>query len=175
MANLISLPEEMDVDGTSPWEYEPGVTMTLTANALNAPNGTLTAETCNILISGGSNHRQAVTVTASTQYTWSFYCKRGTATALSISVYDITGSADIIAVESYYAETNSSTWSRIQRTFTTPVGCTSIYVYTHRDSASTGTYHVWRGYLNTGASPEEALITETAARVITPITAVVMR
>lgn len=176
MANLVTSPEDLELNGgTPPWEYASPAELTVTANALNAPNGTLTAETLDIIVSGASNHKQQITVTASTQYTWSCYYKRGTATDLYVSVYDLSNLANIIASETCYSETNSSTWSRVQRTFTTPSGCTSIYIYTHRDTPSTGTYHAWRVYLNTGASPEEALISETAPRIVVPTVAVQMR
>ena len=126
--------------------------ITITTDTTTAPDGTLTADTANITTSGAQNIQQMVTGTPGVTYTYSFYAKRGTATDLRYSVYNYSGSADIIAPTSYYSQTNSSTWSRIVITFTLPVGCTNFAIYLTRDAVTTGTFFVWGAQLELGSS-----------------------
>jgi hypothetical protein len=78
----------------------------------------------------------AIPVNASTSYTWSFWAKNNGGSAAKLSVYNATAGSDITAVTSYFSSLNSSTFTRITNSFTTPSGCTSIYVYFLRDSGS---------------------------------------
>ena len=71
---------------------------------------------------------QQITVQPGTEYTFSFYAKRGTATNATYKIYDVTNAADIISSVSYYNNINSTTWSRIITTFNTGTA-TSINVY----------------------------------------------
>lgn len=93
---------------------------------------------------------QTVTVTASTTYTFSFWAKRGTATDLKYCVYNNSGATFPVADTSYYSQINSSTWTRVAVTFTTPVGCTSIRIYPTR-SGGNGTASIRRLQLEAGA------------------------
>ena len=92
------------------------------------------------------------TVSASTEYTFSFYAKRGTATDVNLSVFNWSGFTEIIAPESYYSEINGTDWARVERTFTTPGGCTDITVYLSRDSSASGTTFVAAAQVEAGAS-----------------------
>ena len=136
---------------------------TITANTTTSPDGNNTADTIDVSNSGGSFVRQTITVVANTSYTFSFYVKRGTATDMKYSVYNISGASNIIIPTSYYSQTNSSTWTRISVNFTTPVGCTSIYIYPSRDNASTGTFYLWGFQLELGAYATTYIPTTTAS------------
>jgi hypothetical protein len=100
---------------------------------------------------GNSWVQTPVTVVASTQYTFSFYAKQGTATEVKYSVFDNNGFADIVAATSYFAQINPSDYTRVSVTFTTPVGCTSIRAYPERDNGVTGTVRVAAAQLELGA------------------------
>jgi len=145
--NLLTYPSAFD---NAAWNL---FNATVTANTTVAPDGTTTADTVTTNTNPASNGIwQSVTVTASTQYTFSFYARRGTATDLKYSVYNNTGGADIVAATSYYSSTSSTDWSRITLTFTTPVGCTSIRVYPVRDAGSLGTMFIWGAQLELGST-----------------------
>ena len=124
---------------------------TVTANTTVSPDGYQNADTVTISTAGGHNLYQVLTVVPSTQYTFSFYAKRGTATALSYSVYNSTAGANIIAPTNYYNQISATDWTRFTVTFTTPAGCTSITVYPLRDGASTGTCFLWGAQVEAGA------------------------
>lgn len=143
---------------TAPW----GMANVSSIGAATSPAGDATAVTLNVT---ATSHyvRQAVTVVASTSYVFSFWAKRGTHADPSYSVYNISGAAAILAATSYYAQINSSTWTRVSVVFTTPAGCTSIYIYPLRDSATIGTTHLWGMQLEAGTSATSYIPTTTAS------------
>jgi len=118
----------------------------LVSSSIVSPEGTNNATELNI--TNGSGHFLLIetSVDSSKAYTFSFYVKRGTATALSFRIRDITNSADIIAPTSYYSQT-SSDWQRVDFTFTTPSTCNSIRSYVLSDGGSTGTVFIWGAQL----------------------------
>jgi hypothetical protein len=140
----------------------------VTANTTVAPNGTVTASTLTVTASLASLFKQNVTVIAGQTYTFSFYVLRGTATDMRYSVYNNTASAEIIVSTSYYASTNSTTWSRISVTFTTPAGCTNIGVYPNRDSLGTGNFYLWGAQLEVGPTTNTYIPTTATAIYGTP-------
>lgn len=89
--------------------------------------------------SANGNIRAIISVTPSTEYTFSFYVKRGTATELKYSVFNLINGTNIVAPTSYYSQTSATEWKRIEVTFTAPSGCTSAGVYIDRDSQGDGT------------------------------------
>ena len=115
-----------------------------------APDGNTTADIVNITNGGGHSISQNISVLASTVYTFSFWVKRGTATALSYSIVNTNTASNIVAPTSYYNQT-SSAWARVSVTFTTPVGCTGIAVYVLRDGGSTGTVLLWGAQVEAGS------------------------
>jgi hypothetical protein len=84
-------------------------------------------------------YSMAITVTPSTQYTFSFWAKRGTMTSMKYKVRDTTNNLDLIALTEYQGSINSSTWTQITATFTTSASTSTVYCALLLDSASVGT------------------------------------
>ena len=144
---------------TAPWTFG-NVTVAQDAIGLTgAANEAWTVTTTNT----SHSHYQYIAVSASTTYTVSWYAKRGTMTALKYSLYDASNAANITAPTSYYAEINGSTLTRVSKTFTTPVGCTSLVAYTGRDSGVTGTYIATAFQCELGANASSYIATTTVA------------
>ena len=149
MANLLVSAE----DFTDAVNWVTGGSITRTADTHVAPNGAITADT----ISHDNPFQplyQQVAVAAGTQYTFSFYAKAGSGTANHYAIYDNSNGADIVGQTQYDGLINSSTWTRVAVTFTTPAGCTSIWCMVGRNSGP-GSVILWGGYLNTGAAAED--------------------
>jgi hypothetical protein len=139
---------------------------TVTANTTIAPDGTLTADTITAVVID-QRVNQAVTVAASTEYTFSFFAKKGTTVTPRYSVYDLSNNAFILTQVDYSALVNTSTWSRITATFTTPAGCTSISIYPI-NAATLGTTFIWGCQLETGVATDY-IATTTAAVSVGPV------
>lgn len=133
----------------------------VTPNTTISPDGNQNADT---ITSTSVLHiiAQNVTVLASTVYTFSFWVLRGTMTDLKYSVYNLSTPGEIIAPTSYYSQTNSSTWTRVNVTFTTPVGCTSINIYPLRDSGVIGSVYLWGAQLEQGSYATSYIKTTSA-------------
>jgi hypothetical protein len=136
---------------------------TVTANTTIAPDGTLTADTITAVVID-QRVNQAVTVAASTEYTFSFFAKKGTTVTPRYSVYDLSNNAFILTQVDYSALVNTSTWSRITATFTTPAGCTSISIYPI-NAATLGTTFIWGCQLETGVATDYIATTSAAVTV----------
>jgi hypothetical protein len=136
---------------------------TVTANTTIAPDGTLTADTITAVVID-QRVNQAVTVAASTEYTFSFFAKKGTTVTPRYSVYDLSNNAFILTQVDYSALVNTSTWSRITATFTTPAGCTSISIYPI-NAATLGTTFIWGCQLETGVATDYIATTSAAVSV----------
>ena len=77
--------------------------------------------------------------TEGVDYKMRFYAKLGTAATVKCSVRDNTASTLIVDKVDYTSELNSSTYTLVEKTFTFPVGCTSLGVYVLHDTGVTGT------------------------------------
>ena len=139
---------------------------TVTANTTIAPDGTLTADTITAVVID-QRVNQTVTVAASTEHTFSFFAKKGTTVTPRYSVYDLSNNAFILTQVDYSALVNTSTWSRITATFTTPAGCTSISIYPI-NAATLGTTFIWGCQLETGVATDY-IATTTAAVSVGPV------
>jgi hypothetical protein len=124
---------------------------TISSNTEVSPDGNATADTATMNNAGTNFLAQQVTVAASTQYIFSFYVKRGSATNATYSVFNNNANNDIVSATSYFSQTSSSAWVRVSFQFTTPVGCTSIFVYVLRNTGSTGSMHFWGAQLEAGS------------------------
>jgi len=100
---------------------------TLTANAATSPEGVQNAYS--YTNSEFTTLRDSVTLSTSTQYTFSFYAKNVDATIARYRVYDDTNAADIISATSYFSQLSTNEWKRIEVTFTTSATGTQYGVY----------------------------------------------
>ena len=100
---------------------------TLTPNAAISPEGVQNAYS--YTNSEFTTLRDSVTLSTSTQYTFSFYAKNVDATIARYRVYDDTNAADIISATSYFSQLSTNEWKRIEVTFTTSATGTQYGVY----------------------------------------------
>ena len=124
--------------------------VTVTANDITAPNGTLTADKFTISVNG-NDVKQTISVLPNTVYTWSFYVYGGTALGQQGRFYDNTNSTNI----EYYNYSSSvvlGAWVKIERTFTTPSGCYEIQAWVLAATSTIGTMWVWGAQLNIGST-----------------------
>jgi hypothetical protein len=139
---------------------------TVTANTTIAPDGTLTADTITAVVID-QRVNQSVAVSASTEHTFSFFAKKGTTITPRYSVYDLSNNAFILTQVDYSSLVNTSTWSRITATFTTPATCTLVSIYPI-NAASLGTTFIWGCQLETGVATDY-IATTTAAVSVGPV------
>jgi hypothetical protein len=143
-------------------------TATVTANSIASPDGTLTADLVTATAGGGGATviSSAITVSASTAYTYSIFIKTGTATSIQLRLTDnVTGQALItanlltgattISAGPYGSVTASSVeyangWRRFIVTGTQPSGQTSasvgVYLLNNAD-----TVYLWGAQLEAGS------------------------
>src|SRR5438132_5878414 len=138
-------------------------TVTTTLNYATAPDGTQTATRAVVTQAGGEALLQRVAVVPNTSYTFSFYAKNNGGTAASYSVYDASNNADIVPSTPYISSINSSTWTQVSVTFTTPAGCTSVNVYPLRDSGFPVDILLWHATLTANQTPANLVASLTAA------------
>ena len=126
--------------------------LTASLNYAAAPDGTQNASRAIAAQPGGHALVQQVAVAENTSYSFSFWARNNGGTAAAYSVHCASLGVDIIPTTSYIAGINSASWTQISATFTTPAGCSSIYVYVLRDSGTPVDVLVWRAILVPGAS-----------------------
>jgi hypothetical protein len=122
-------------DGTN-WN---GSAYTIGVLSTQLPDGsTGDARRISIASAGGSFRSAGETVVASTVYTFSFYARNNGGSQARYRVWNVTAGSSIVdytlSGSNYVsqiggANNTSSTWVRVSVTFTTPVGCTSVFVY----------------------------------------------
>lgn len=139
---------------------------TVAANTVEAPDGTLTADTVTSGNAAFQGIYQDVAVTAATQYTFSFWVRLGTLAANNFRLAFRNNTAATFFVANVLpAQTLSATaWTRVIYTVTTPAGCTSLRCYPHRANAAVaGTFHLWGAQLETGGAASSFISTTTTA------------
>ena len=147
---------ETPADGTN-WANS-GYTVSLLSTSL--PNGS-TGNARRIVGSGSGSFRSYDrTVTASTVYTWSFWARNNGGSQARYRVWNASAGSSIVdyndSANNYVsliggANNTSSTWVRISKTFTTPAGCTSIFVYPMSSDSGTVDLLVWGAQLELGS------------------------
>ena len=139
------------------------------------PDGT-TGNACRISGTGSASFRsQSIAVTASTTYTFSFWARNNGGSQARYRVWNVSGGSSIVdytlSGSNYVsqiggANNTSTTWVRVSVTFTTPVGCTAIFVYP--TSSDTGTVDVllWGAQVEEGSGASSYIPTgaSTASR-----------
>ena len=136
-----------------------GYTADFTSTSL--PDGSTGNARRIVMASGSGSFRSgSITVTASTEYTLSFWARNNggsqaryrvwnASAGSSIVDYNLSGSNYVASIGG--ANNTSSTWVRISVTFTTPAGCTSIFVYPSSSDSGTVDLFVWGAQLELGA------------------------
>jgi hypothetical protein len=145
------------VDGTS-WTASGYTAGTLSTTL---PDGTTgNARRISIASGSGSFRSADITVTASTAYTFSFWARNNGGSQARFRVWNITAGSSIVdytqSVNNYVsqiggANNTSSTWVRVSVQFTTPVGCTSIWVYPSSSDSGTVDLLVWGAQVEAGS------------------------
>ena len=121
--------------------------LTINVNQITSPYGGLNADEVDITTANAHYLFDTISVSASTNYTFTFYVKKGTATDVSYSILNATNFTNIVNTTSYFNEISDTDWTRISVEFTTPSGCTSIRTYPLRDGSSIGTVYIWGAML----------------------------
>jgi hypothetical protein len=117
--------------------------LAVNSNQVISPDGSVNADEINITAANAHFLFDVISVSPSTNYTFTFYAKKGTATDASYSILNETNFTNIVNTTSYFNQISNTGWTRISVEFTTPVGCNSIRVYPLRDGSSTGTIYIF--------------------------------
>lgn len=125
------------------------------------PDGTTgNARRISLASGSGSFRSQALTVTASTAYTWSFWARNNGGSQARYRVWNVTAGSSIVdytlSGSNYVsliggANNTSSTWVRVSVSFTTPAGCTSVYVYPCSSDSGSVDLLVWGAQVEAGS------------------------
>jgi len=143
--NLVRYSEYYEGTG---WILGTGV-LTSNTTETTSPEGLYNAAKFVDTNNGAQLYHSGMPVTASTQYTFSFYAKGDIGTP-TLAVYDESNGAFILVDIAYSISEDS--WTRIEETITTPVGCTSLRVYPIRGTGS-GTIYFYGAQVELGSYP----------------------
>ena len=147
------------------------VTNTYTSGTLSTtlPDGTTgNARLISLASGSGSFRSQGLTVAANTAYTWSFWARNNGGSQARYRVWNVTAGSSIVdytlSGSNYVsliggANNTSSTWVRVSVSFTTPVGCTSVYVYPCSSDDGTVDLLVWGAQLEAGSGASSYIST----------------
>lgn len=146
------------VNDGSQWVFG-GYTVAATSTTL--PDGT-TGNTLRISTASasGSVRSSTLTVSQNTTYTWSFWARNNGGSQARFRVWNVTAGSSIVdytqSANNYVsqiggANNTSSTWVRVSVTFTTPAGCTAIYVYPTSSDSGTVDLFVWGAQVELGS------------------------
>ncbi len=125
------------------------------------PDGTTgNARRISMASGSGSLRSSTITVTASTAYTFSFWARNNGGSQARFRVWNVTAGSSIVdytqSVNNYVsqiggANNTSSTWVRVSVQFTTPAGCTAIYVYPCSSDSGTVDLLIWGAQVEAGS------------------------
>jgi hypothetical protein len=139
------------------------------------PDGTTgNARRISIASGSGSFRSQTITVTANTAYTWSFWARNNGGSQARYRVWNVTAGSSIVdytlSGNNYVssiggANNTSSTWVRVSVPFTTPAGCTGVYVYPCSSDSGTVDLLVWGAQLEAGSGGASSYIPTGTSQV----------
>lgn len=116
-------------------------TATNSATIVQSTSAPYFGKYCLQITEGGHNYPyiyQKVTVSPNVRYRITAWCRGGTSTQYILDCYDFTNSATVI---SFYGVVSTSRWTKLERDFTVPSGCTTLQVDLYINTlAGTGLY-----------------------------------
>jgi len=149
--NLVTRSDALDDTSNLSWLVSG---MTRSSSTQVSPTGN--SETVALVSGNGSFRSNNVTVTASTTYTFSFWAKNNSGTQARYRVWNATAGSSIVdytqSSSNYISQLSNTAWTRISVTFTTPVGCTSIFVYPCSSDTTGTNVYLWGAQLEAGNS-----------------------
>ena len=138
------VPDSENLLGTS-WTRNGNTTTTMDAVS---PMGVANAAATVTVSSTDNWTMDAVTVEASTQYTASWWVKKGTATGAVVKIYD--GTLTEYYSGTYPSSVTTSQWTQVTYTFTTN-GNTTVYLAPIKTSSGTGNMYFWGFQMRKGS------------------------
>ena len=159
--NLVTRSDVLDDTGNISWLVSG---MTRSSSTQVSPTGN--SETVALVSGNGSFRSNNVTVTASTTYTFSFWAKNNSGTQARYRVWNASAGSSIVdysqSSSNYVSQLSNTAWTRISVTFTTPVGCTSIFVYPCSSDTTGTNVYLWGAQLEASSVASSYIPTGTS-------------